>query len=121
MENYTYPVWRFHKTKLPDGKIVYSEAEDEALGPGWVDSPAKFDVEEEKSDEPAVDTEPSVELPVNPIEEPSAPEKVVFTEDELRKKSKVELESILLGMGLDDKGLHGMKKFDLIEMILERQ
>lgn len=38
-----YPVWRFHKEKCADGKIVFSAEEDKALGLGWVSSPALFD------------------------------------------------------------------------------
>lgn len=37
-----YPVWRYHQEQCPDGKVVYSKAEDQKLGAGWVDSPAKF-------------------------------------------------------------------------------
>ncbi len=38
----TFPVWRYHETLLPEGKIVYSASEFAALGTGWVDSPTKF-------------------------------------------------------------------------------
>lgn len=58
----SYPVWRFHKGLLPDGKIVYSEQEDHALGLGWVDSPAKFDLPVEVKDEGPV-AEPKPKKP----------------------------------------------------------
>lgn len=36
-----FPVWRYHQTK--GGKIFHSQAELDAAGEGWVDSPAKFE------------------------------------------------------------------------------
>ena len=36
-----FPVWHYHRTK--GGKIFYSQAELEAAGEGWEDSPAKFE------------------------------------------------------------------------------
>lgn len=45
-----FPIWKYHKEKLPEGKIVRSAEEFEALGPGWVDSPAQFsEVQNENS------------------------------------------------------------------------
>lgn len=38
----SYPLWKFHQEKSPEGLIVRSEEQDLALGSGWVDTPAKF-------------------------------------------------------------------------------
>lgn len=35
-----YPRWRYHATE--EALIVRSAAQDEALGPGWADSPSAF-------------------------------------------------------------------------------
>jgi hypothetical protein len=35
-----YPSWRFHRTER--AVIVADPASDEALGPGWADTPAAF-------------------------------------------------------------------------------
>ena len=60
-----FPSWRYHATER--ARIVNSEAEDNALGPAWADSPAAFDVSEadkadaadlDVSDEAAVDDAP---------------------------------------------------------------
>ncbi|MBK7892837.1 MAG: hypothetical protein IPJ84_18895 [Bdellovibrionales bacterium] len=37
-----FPTWIYHESKSPEGLIVNSPAELAALGPGWVDTPAKF-------------------------------------------------------------------------------
>lgn len=37
-----YPTFRFHATEAPQGKRFTDEAELDALGPEWVDTPAKF-------------------------------------------------------------------------------
>lgn len=42
MEDTKWPRWRYHEEKKPEGKIVQSAEENEALGPGWVDTPADF-------------------------------------------------------------------------------
>jgi hypothetical protein len=42
----SYPRWRFHKTQMPEGKIVTSAEADKALGAGWVDSPADFETKQ---------------------------------------------------------------------------
>jgi len=49
----SWPSWRYHKEIKPEGKIVRSDAEFEALGPGWVDTPAKF--ESEPQEEPKLE------------------------------------------------------------------
>lgn len=35
-----YPSWRYHATE--EARIVKSAEEDDALGPGWADTPAAF-------------------------------------------------------------------------------
>lgn len=45
-----YPVWRFHKEKCLEGKIIRSLEEDKALGSGWVDSPAKYSFVEQPAE-----------------------------------------------------------------------
>lgn len=37
-----YPTFRYHQTLAPEGKRFTDEVEFGALGPGWVDTPAKF-------------------------------------------------------------------------------
>ena len=39
----TGPTWLYHKTQPP--RIIATQAEYDALGPGWVDTPAIFTVE----------------------------------------------------------------------------
>lgn len=46
-----YPSWRYHADFEPC--IVADEQEDAALGPGWVDSPAKVSAPPEPQPEPA--------------------------------------------------------------------
>lgn len=36
-----YPKWKYHRAE--QAQIVESPAEEEALGPGWADSPAEFE------------------------------------------------------------------------------
>jgi hypothetical protein len=48
-----YPIWLFHKTQCPDGKIVRSLEEETALGKGWVESPAQFDAPVVAAKDPA--------------------------------------------------------------------
>lgn len=50
-------MWTYHKTLCPEGKILRSAEDEEKLGPGWVDTPAKFDQEPEakKQSSDAVD------------------------------------------------------------------
>lgn len=38
------PTFRYHAEKAPEGRIIRSIEELAALGPGWVDTPAKFGV-----------------------------------------------------------------------------
>ena len=42
----SYPIWKYHKEKLPEGKIFYSHEEFLKVGAGWVDSPNDFDKNE---------------------------------------------------------------------------
>lgn len=51
-----YPVWRYHATKA--ACIVTTEAEDEALGAGWVDSPAKVTAPDAEPPPPPVADRP---------------------------------------------------------------
>lgn len=37
-----FPRFRYHPTEAPQGKKFTDEAEFHALGPEWVDTPAKF-------------------------------------------------------------------------------
>lgn len=45
----SFPRWRYHKKLKPEGIIVQTLEQNEALGAGWVDSPAEFE-----QDAPAV-------------------------------------------------------------------
>lgn len=65
-----YPIWKYHKTECPEGKIILSAEEDAALGKGWVHSPGFHDepVKAETpvgatSDSPAAEAGPKVEAP----------------------------------------------------------
>jgi hypothetical protein len=60
-EKSSWPRWRFHKEKSPEGKIVKSEEENSKLGSGWVDSPADFDKSEKKSESKKEDSKQSSE------------------------------------------------------------
>ena len=42
-----YPKWVYHQEKAPKGIIVKNEKEKLELGEGWVDTPAKFNKENE--------------------------------------------------------------------------
>lgn len=44
-----FPQWFYHAS-LPEGKIVYSQEQYDALGSGWVDTPAKLKVPESKAE-----------------------------------------------------------------------
>jgi hypothetical protein len=44
----SYPSWRYHREL--EARIVYSKEEDEALGAGWADSPAKFQIKDDASE-----------------------------------------------------------------------
>ena len=46
-----YPAWIYHRDFEP--RIVQSEAEEAALGPGWVDSPSRVNEPVEEPEEPA--------------------------------------------------------------------
>ncbi len=48
MSNAVYPSWRYHQEKCPEGCIIQSAEQEAALGEGWVDTPAKFEVVEQK-------------------------------------------------------------------------
>lgn len=56
-----YPSWRYHASEPP--RIVNSEAEDNALGVEWADSPAAFDVSE-------ADKADAADLPVEDAPKP---------------------------------------------------
>lgn len=43
--SHVFPKWLYHKVLKPEGFICRSDAEFAGLGDGWVDSPAKFEVE----------------------------------------------------------------------------
>lgn len=47
-----YPTYRYHQTEAPAGRKFTDEAAFNALGPDWVDTPAKFP-EPEPVEEPA--------------------------------------------------------------------
>lgn len=51
-----YPKFKYHREKA--ALIVADPTEEDALGAGWADSPAAFDVEPEASQEPEVDEAP---------------------------------------------------------------
>lgn len=51
-----FPSWRYHKDK--EAVIIHSEAEEKALGAGWVESPADVDAAPI-----AVEAEPEQEKP----------------------------------------------------------
>ena len=51
-----YPSWRYHRTEKP--RLVKNTAEDQALGRGWEDTPAKFKDEAPPPPEPEVVEEP---------------------------------------------------------------
>jgi hypothetical protein len=38
-----FPTFRFHKELAPEGRILQTQADVDALGAGWVDTPAAFD------------------------------------------------------------------------------
>ncbi len=68
----SYPIWKYHKEQLPEGKIFYSHEAFEAAGSGWVDSPSGLEKEvvfvesDESSDEVVVDVKekaPKVKKP----------------------------------------------------------
>lgn len=41
-----FPIWKYHQTLKPDGKIFYSQAELSLAGAGWVGSTADFGKED---------------------------------------------------------------------------
>ena len=45
-----YPTFRYHPTEAPTGRKFTDDAEFAALGPEWVDTPAKFPAPEPVSD-----------------------------------------------------------------------
>lgn len=57
-----YPIWKYHKTECPEGKIIRSAEEDASLGKGWVHSPGFHD-------EPVKASAPAAE-----VIDPAAPE-----------------------------------------------
>lgn len=61
MADIQYPTWRYHATESP--KVVHDEAEDEALGDEWTDSPAAF-VSDDKQADIAADPELAADAPV---------------------------------------------------------
>ena len=44
----TFPIWQFHQTLKPDGLIVYSQEQFDALEKGYVDSPLQFEAASEQ-------------------------------------------------------------------------
>lgn len=44
--------FRYHPTEAPAGRLITSRAELDALGPEWVDTPAKFGVRVDDPDPP---------------------------------------------------------------------
>lgn len=96
-----FPRWRYHKTLA--GRIVKSAEENEALGEGWEDSPAAFEVSEDvKRSEADVDGEKSALKDQN---------LVAMKNDELRE--------ILIEAGIAAADLKGLKKDELIAKIGE--
>jgi hypothetical protein len=66
-----YPACRYHPTR--PAIVVASEAEDAALGPGWVDHPSKFPKAKPSNPEPTPEPEPKPE-PKGPPVVPVSPE-----------------------------------------------
>ena len=51
-----YPTFRYHPTLAPEGKKFTNQADYDALGPEWVDTPAKFPLDPVPADDaPVVD------------------------------------------------------------------
>lgn len=71
-----YPTCRYHPTEAPLGRIFTDQAAMDALGPAWVDTPAKFStvtVEPEASEVVASETPATHELLIDPPLIPRAP------------------------------------------------
>ena len=63
----SFPIWKYHKTLCPDGRIIRSSEEDSKLSKDWVLSPADFDaVETPVIDTPKVET-PKVDIPAEAV------------------------------------------------------
>lgn len=83
----SYPMWKYHKTNEP--KLVHSEAEEKALGPGWADTPAAFELEIE---EPKQDEAPVSGLEIDEMK--AALLAAGFKPAQLKKKSEEEIRKL---------------------------
>lgn len=104
MEDIKWPRWRYHKELKPEGKIVHSAAENEALGAGWVDSPTQFETDPA---EPLEQEAPAAEAPVEPV-----------IAEEMKAELDIEdLRNMLRARGHKPKELKGLSKEELHRML----
>ena len=40
---HVFPKWFYHQEQMPEGQIIHSQEQFDALGKGWVHSPAEFE------------------------------------------------------------------------------
>jgi hypothetical protein len=78
----SYPKWKYHKTE--SAKVVRSEAEEKALGAGWAESPAEFEV----------DTEETKPIGLEIDEMKTALKAAGFKDSQLKKKSEDEIRKL---------------------------
>lgn len=91
----SYPMWLYHKEK---GKKVFeTEAEVEAAGEGWVDSPAAFEADKE--------------IPA------SSGHKGHKDGEPVEKMTVAELKDALAEKGVTQDEMEGLKKAELLEML----
>lgn len=106
MDDSKWPRWRFHKEKRPEGKVIYSSAENEALGEGWVDSPTQFESDSAKPLEPEAPAEPAKDVQPSPAA------------DDVKAELDLEdLRNLLVKRGLKRAQLKGKSKEELQRML----
>jgi len=91
MKDTAWPRWRYHRELKPEGKIVRSFEENEALGPNWVDSPAQFDL---KPEVPPAETEVATNEEAQEMisgGEAEIPDSAIVSSEELAELTKPEV------------------------------
>lgn len=118
----TLPTWLYHKKH--EAKVFETaEAVEKAKAEGWVDTPAKFEAQNEdngQETQPSGDQKPTETKPEQtPGEDKGGAEAKPITKENYIKWSLKKLKEFLVAAGVDEKSLKGLEKDELIAKIGE--
>lgn len=98
-----YPTYMYHEKIAPEGKVINSQEEFDALDEGWKETPAEFGKkQDEKADEETKD------------KNGKAPQ---IKETDYTKLKVAELKELLISKGVAESELDGLKKDELIAKV----